>query len=900
MEALTPCPIPRPFGGAGPRPRVALVRGVSEGSFLERYRRGAEEMADDLGIELVTWDARGDPGALPDLVRAAARGGAQALVVDHGQGERLRSAVEEVLAQGVRVVAFDTAIDHPEVPEVEQDDFLIGHVICTRLAQDTAGRAAVIHVTADGFAPLARRERAWEAHRWRHPGLREVARIEANAANAAADAEARVGQALRAHPETTAILALWDEFAEGAVRAVERAGLRGKVRVYSVDVADRDIRRMREPGSPWVATAATDARAIGRLAVRAAAALLAGAPVERHLLLEPRLVTRELLVEQGITGMEALVQALPSLGESRLVWPAWMEALLISRGRILPASRLSPDQLVGQLRRALGSLEARNRELQATAGDLQRARDELQRHAQERSSRLVHAEAKLAQSSRYLEKIVDAVADPVFVKDRQHRLVLVNDALSRLLGRDRADILGRTDYDFLPKAEVDVFWEKDELVFTTGEENVNEEQLTSADGETHVIVTKKTLYADERGDIFIVGIIRDVTEARRLEERLRQSQKMETVGLLAGGVAHDFNNLLTPILGYAPLLLEAMPAEHPDREMVTAIQDAAGRAKDLTRRLLTFSRKQVIEPRVLDLRELVRGAERMLRRTIRESVQIEVALPDQLGKVRADPGQLEQVLLNLAINAQDAMPEGGRLQIEARDVGPGDALAGADQPPGEGAWVLLRVSDTGAGMDPRTLEHVFEPFFTTKELGRGTGLGLSTVYGIVEQHGGSITVQSARGEGTVFRVHLPRVAEEPVPAAPPACARAAGRGTEVVLVVEDDPIVRSLVSRLLRGFGYQVRTAEGGEECLARMGDGATPVDLLLTDVVMPRMNGRELYERLRERRPGLKVLFMSGYASDVIGRHGVEDDGDAVGFLQKPFTAADLAARVRQAIDGG
>jgi len=900
MEVVEPSlAIPAPFADPGARPRIALVRGLSVGCFLERYLAVARSMAAELGIDLVTWDAHGDQTRLPELIREGVRRGAQALVVDHAQGGAIRGPVEEALARGVRVVAFDADVDHPAVPEIEQDDLLIGHVISSKLAVDAGGRAQVVYVTADGFAPLEKRDRGWQAHQWRYPGLREVARLGAVTAHTAADTKARVAEVLRAHPETTAILATWDEFAEGAVRAVRQAGLCGRVAVYSVDITDRDIRRMTEPGSPWVATVATDARAIGRLAVRAAAALLAGTPVEKYLPLEPLLVTREFLVSSRITGMDELLQALPSLSDSRLVWPGWMEALLAARGQAVPAARLSPDQLVGQLRQALGELEVRNAELQDTAGALKRARDELQLHASERTSRLVHAEEKLAQSSRYLEKIVDTVGDPIFVKDRQHRLVLVNDALCRLLGHGRDEILGKTDYDFMPKEEVDVFWEKDELVFTSGEENVNQEQLTDAQGAVHVIVTKKTLYTDERGDAFIVGIIRDVTEAHRLEDRLRQSQKMETVGLLAGGVAHDFNNLLTPILGYTPLLLEELPPEHPDREPLMAIHEAASRAKDLTRRLLTFSRKQMLEPRVLDLVELVRGAEGMLRRTIRESVQIEVALPAAIGKVRADPGQLEQVLLNLSINAQDAMPEGGSLRIEARDVA-AEEVAAEDRPPGEGPWVLLQVSDTGAGMDPRTMEHIFEPFFTTKELGRGTGLGLSTVYGIVEQHGGTIAVRSGRGEGTVFRILLPRAAPEEavpaVPAAPSVVPPRAGRGTEVVQVVEDDAVVRTLVRRILEGLGYRVLVAESGEQCLERIGAGESPVDLLLTDVVMPRMNGRELYERLRRRRPDLKVLYMSGYASDVIGHHGVAEEGAS--FLQKPFTSHALAEQVRRAID--
>ena len=876
--------MPAPFADPpGRRPRVALVSAFSSGAFLERRLAGARAMAEALGMDLVEHHAQGDQSFLAARVLEEARGGADAIVVEHAEQRTVRPALEEALALGVKLVGLDTVVDLPGVPEVEQDDMLIGYLVARKLAVDCGGRGNVVVVTNDGIAPQAKRERAWLDHLWRYPGLDEAARINAHPARAMEDARLRVAEALERHPETTAVLALWDELARGAVQAVRDVGAAGRVAVYGVDVTDEDLQLMVEPGSPWVATAANDALASGRLAVRAAAALLAGERLEKYLLLQPVLITQAFLVGNRVRSMEHLMEALPALGESHLAWFPWMDRVLARNGQSAPAARLSPDQLPAQLRLTLAALEVRNEELQAAARTVHQARAELEQRVLERTAELSQANARLAASRAYLDRIIDAVAAPIFVKDRQHRFVLVNAALCAMLRRPREAILGRSDREFFPAEEAEAFVAGDERVFAGSDETVMEEALTDAAGAKHSIVTRKALYRNDAGAAFVVGVIDDVTERQRLEEALRQSQKMETVGLLAGGVAHDFNNLLTPILGYAELLAEGRPAGDPDRELLTAIHEAAARARDLTRRLLAFSRKQVLHPRPVNLVELIRHSEGMLRHTLREDIHLELALPAQLLPVRGDPGQLEQVLLNLAVNAQDAMPSGGLLRIEAADAGAG----GRARPSRGDPRCVLTVSDTGAGMDERTQERAFEPFFTTKELGRGTGLGLSTVYGIVRQHGGSIAIRSRQGKGTSFVITLPATEgpAAPLPADPPLDKGARRSGT--VLVAEDEDMVRTLTRRMLERFGFRVLEARSAEEALDLVRTYPGPIDVLLTDVVMPRMNGRQLHEAAVGLRPGLPALYMSGYAAEASSRQGVLPAD--VPFLQKPFSARDL-----------
>jgi PAS domain S-box-containing protein len=422
-------------------------------------------------------------------------------------------------------------------------------------------------------------------------------------------------------------------------------------------------------------------------------------------------------------------------------------------------------------------------------------------------------------------------------------------------------------------------------------------RVLAADGRAVWVRDTATVVVEHDRPVKIRGVMVVITQRKELEAQLQQSQKMEAVGKLAGGIAHDFNNFLTIIMGYSELMLGRIAADHPLRADIEEIKKAGTRAAALTQQLLAFSRRQVLMPKVLDLNAIVSGMSAMLQRLLGEDINLVTNLDRSIGRVNADPGQLEQVIMNLVVNARDAMPKGGKLTIETGRVD----VRGADAPAQDltpGRYVALTVSDTGSGMDPATKARVFEPFFTTKERGKGTGLGLSTVYGIVKQSGGGILVHSELGRGATFSVYLPEV-EAPV-------ERAAGEdpgtglphGTETVLLVEDEPSVRTLVSDTLRMHGYTVLEARHGIEALLIGGQHTGPIHLLLTDVVMPQMSGREVADQLRQVRPGVIVLYMSGYAEDAVIQHGAMHSGTA--FLHKPFAPDDLVRKVRTVLDAG
>jgi signal transduction histidine kinase len=394
-----------------------------------------------------------------------------------------------------------------------------------------------------------------------------------------------------------------------------------------------------------------------------------------------------------------------------------------------------------------------------------------------------------------------------------------------------------------------------------------------------------------------LAIARDITQRKSLEAQLRQAQKMEAVGLLAGGVAHDFNNLLTVILGSADLLLDTLGRDRPERGEAEEIRKAGLRAADLTRQLLAFSRQQVLAPQVLDLNEVVATMDKILRRVIGEDIDLRTVPSRDLRAVRADPGQLEQVVVNLAVNARDAMPTGGTLTIETANVELDEAYArehAAVLKPGH--YVMLAVSDTGVGMDAETQARIFEPFFTTKPKGKGTGLGLATVYGIVKQSGGYIWVYSEPGHGTSFKVYLPHVTEAAGPVGQSPVPPVSVRGSETVLLVEDEEMVRNLVQKVLRANGYTVIVAASGSEAEQVAAQHAGRIHLLMTDVVLPGLNGRQVAQFLSAVRPGIRVLYLSGYTNDAIVHHGVLEPD--VAFLQKPFTPAVLGRKVREVLD--
>jgi hypothetical protein len=394
---------------------------------------------------------------------------------------------------------------------------------------------------------------------------------------------------------------------------------------------------------------------------------------------------------------------------------------------------------------------------------------------------------------------------------------------------------------------------------------------------------------------YFVGIVRDISDKKKLESQPHQSQKMEAFGQLAGGVAHDFNNLLTVISGYSEVLLSKLPADDPKTKMVDQIHRAGERAASLTRQLLAFSRQQVLEPRVVDLNVIVNDLDKMLRRLIGEDVQYSIALAPGISPVKVDPGQIEQVIINLAVNARDAMPQGGKLTIETSEVELDDSYTAAHPEVRPGRFVRLAISDTGCGMQPDVKARIFEPFYTTKGVGQGTGLGLAVVHGIVKQSGGNIDVYSEPDIGTTFRVYLPTV-QQPAAAASAEARGVPKFGSETILLVEDEESVRDLATFVLRECGYTVMTAPQGLAALQLMATCREQIDLLVTDVVMPEMGGRKLAETLLAEHPELKVLFMSGYTDDAVVRHGVLQAN--ANFLQKPFTPNSLADKVRAVLD--
>ena len=513
-------------------------------------------------------------------------------------------------------------------------------------------------------------------------------------------------------------------------------------------------------------------------------------------------------------------------------------------------------------------------------------------------------EEALRSRERHFRSLIEMGQDVITVLEGDGDVRFASPSVERVLGYGQDELTGAYLFEYVHPDDVpsalEVF---DRAIHAPGEPQWTEFRVRHRQGPWRTLETIATSLLHDPAVLGIVVNARDVTERKQAEEALRlsqqqflQAQKMEAVGRLAGGVAHDFNNLLTAIRGNAELLLLDIPADDTRREDVEEIRRAAERAAALTRQLLAFSRRQVLQPRVLDLNAVVREMERMLRRLIGEDVELVTRLEATHGEVRADPGQLEQVLLNLAVNARDAMPGGGTLTVDTRAAELEEELKRNYPYVIPGRYVMLSVSDTGHGMDRETRERAFEPFFTTKPAGRGTGLGLSTVYGIVKQSGGFIWIDSEAGRGTTVRIYLPPVDEPARQAAPPAPEAVPTGGAETVLLAEDEETVRRLARRVLERGGYTVLEASDGEEALRVAESYRGPIHLLVTDVVMPRLGGRDLAARLLARRPGLRVLYVSGYTEEAVQRHGVLDPG--TGFVEKPFTADLLAERVRRALD--
>jgi two-component system cell cycle sensor histidine kinase/response regulator CckA len=552
------------------------------------------------------------------------------------------------------------------------------------------------------------------------------------------------------------------------------------------------------------------------------------------------------------------------------------------------------------------------------------------------------AEKQLREANAFVDSILENLPDMVFVKEAgELRFKRFNRAGEELLGTPREKLIGKNDFDFFPRSQAEFFQAKDrEVLQNKRVVDIPEEPIDTPRGRRWLHTKKVPLLDEEGRPRYLLGISEDITDQklladdlrtahdelerrvaqrtaelvkanedlqrevrerkeaesalRKSEEQLRQSQKMEATGRLAGGIAHDFNNLLSVILSYSAMLLSDLPEGSPVREDVDEIRRAGERAAKLTRQLLAFSRQQVLAPTIVDLNEIIVGMDKMLGRIIGEDVELRVVAAARLGKTKVDPGQIEQVIMNLVVNAREAMPGGGTLTIETADVDLDGSYAAQHAGVTPGSHVMLAVTDTGKGMDAATQARIFEPFFTTKET--GTGLGLSTTFGIVKQSGGHIWVYSEPGRGSTFKVYLPRASGEAV------AAKAQGpaplpRGSETILLVEDEEQVRTIARSILSRNGYQVLEAKGPADAVSLCERFAGTIHLLLTDLVMPRMSGRELAEKLSPQRRGMRVLFMSGYTHDTVVHHGVLQA--SIAFLQKPLTPEVLVRKVREVLDG-
>jgi two-component system, cell cycle sensor histidine kinase and response regulator CckA len=506
------------------------------------------------------------------------------------------------------------------------------------------------------------------------------------------------------------------------------------------------------------------------------------------------------------------------------------------------------------------------------------------------------AQQALLESHSLLHAVVEGTSDAIFVKDLGGRYLMMNSAGARVLGRTVDEVIGQYDRELFTLDTTGAILENDRLVLAEGTQNTREETITAA-GATRTYLTTKAPLRDAKGSVIgLIGLSRDITEFKGLEEQLRQAQKMEAVGRLAGGVAHDFNNLLTVINGCSEMILNELAVPHPNRGLVTEIRKAGERAANLTRQLLAFSRKQVLQPRVVSLTSLLADLCKLLQPLIGEDVELTVVGDPQLWPAKVDPGQFEHAIVNLAVNARDAMPQGGRLTIHTHNAELDETYAASHPEVRPGRYVRVSVSDSGHGMDAATRSRIFEPFFTTKEPGRGTGLGLAMVYGFVKQSEGHIEVYSDPGLGTTFNVYLPRAEESVRAERPPIEPANVPEGHETVLLVEDEDAVRSLARLILRSCGYTVLEAQDGGEALLVAERHQARIHLLLTDLVMPRMSGRELADLMLDARPEVRVLFMSGYTDEAVLRHGVLEAN--VAFLQKPFSPAILARKVREVLD--
>lgn len=505
---------------------------------------------------------------------------------------------------------------------------------------------------------------------------------------------------------------------------------------------------------------------------------------------------------------------------------------------------------------------------------------------------LRHSEQRYRSAQEFLNTILNNVADPIFVKDQQHRWVHLNNAFCQLIGHPVDQLIGKTEYDFFPKEEADVFWQTDDLVFASGMPNENEEKITDASGQQHLILTKKAVFLDANEQPLLVGISKDITDRKKFEQELIKIEKLKSIGILAGGVAHDFNNLLMGIQGRVSLIQENMDPSFPHGDDLKAIEEYTCSASNLTAQLLGLAKGGKYEVKPLDINELIRDSSDMFGRT-RKEIVIHARFNQPESVVEADRRQLEQVLLNVYVNAWQAMPNGGELHIETNILTLDTAFCALHQIE-SGEYVHISVTDTGMGMDETTRQRIFDPFFTTKEKSRGTGLGLASAFGIIKNHGGLITVDSKINQGTTFNIYLPLSDKAAVRKTKPSTLPLKGSGS--ILLVDDEEIVLEVGQEMLSALGYNVTAVNGGEKAVNAITSMGNEVDLIILDMVMPGMDGSTTFDHIRKQQPGIPIILSSGYSMDgqaeKIMRRGCN------GFIQKPFNLSTISQKIRAVLD--
>jgi PAS domain S-box-containing protein len=504
----------------------------------------------------------------------------------------------------------------------------------------------------------------------------------------------------------------------------------------------------------------------------------------------------------------------------------------------------------------------------------------------------------LHESEKMVMALLESASQAILSVDRNGRVVLANPKTEEMFGYSREELLGARIEILLPESQRRAHGRDREEYFThprVRPMGIGMELAGRRKNGTEFPVEISLSYVETTEGLFAIAFVNDISDRKRLEDQLLQAQKMEAVGRLAGGVAHDFNNMLTVISGYNRMILDELSPLDPVRGCAEEVLKAADRAAALTKQLLAFSRRQVMQPCVMNVNAAIVHTEKMLRRLIGEDVELVLSLAEDVGNIKADPNHIQHAIVNLTLNARDAMPDGGRITVETANIRLDETYARTHLGVQPGDFVMVAVSDTGHGMDAETRRRLFEPFFTTKETGKGTGLGLATVYGVVKQLGGDIWVYSEPGQGTTFKLYFPRVAETADAPPPSPVESDQAPSTETILVVEDEQAVRDLTVRMLRKLGHTVLPAADGAEALAIAKSYAGPIALLLTDVVMPNMSGRQVADELLRARPELKVLYLSGYTDHTVVHHGVLEDG--VEFLPKPFSREALAKKIREVL---